>query len=93
MQVRERGTSPLPQSSLLAMIGCFLLSTLLISSIRFAKVERVQGFVGGACSASLDLQQAIGLVTRILHCNNHLACNAVKLREKLFGRNRAIRSE
>lgn len=44
--------SPLPQSSLLTVIGGFLLS-----NVSPAKVEKVEGFVGVASPAILKLQQ------------------------------------
>lgn len=68
LRVKESGTSPLLQSSLLAAIAGFSLS-----SVRSAIEERVEGFLGGTCPAFLNLQQTIGALflfyfVRQRHC-------------------------
>lgn len=56
---------PLPQGSLLAVIDGFLLSTRLLSTLRFPKMERVEGSVGGACSAVLKLKRTRSCFRRL----------------------------
>ncbi|SCV66205.1 hypothetical protein ANAPC5_01347 [Anaplasma phagocytophilum] len=68
----------------LSMIGAFLLSTRLLSSVHCAKVEKVEGFVEGAGrSFSCPAPSASFLPATMLSILPHLECaHAAKARQK-----------